>query len=161
MAFKRHFGLAALALCLSAAALPAAAQAEGRLERMRAGESWLQGKELDAAIEQAEKHPLGSKENPVRVTAPQGQRLYLSRLRCSNGKAPSYFRRGNVGDGPFGNIVDEYVVTCEGGEPRESLIYMDMYHGGFIEERPVPGFTSAISPPVLNREPQPVKEPRG
>lgn len=158
---KRGGGLMALALGLAALALPSAAQADERIDRMMAGESWLQGKDLEKAIEKAEKHPLGSEKNPVRVTAPQGQRLYLSRLRCSDGKAPKFYRAGNVGEGPYGNIVDLYVVTCEGGEPRESEIYMDMYHGGYIEERPVPGFTSSLSPPVIDRAPQPVKEPRG
>lgn len=98
----------------------------------------LEGDELKAAIAKAEEHPLGSAENPVRVNMPRGEHMYLRRLRCADGKAPAYDRRGNVGIGIYGNIVDLYDVRCEGQEPAE--IYMDMY---FAEEekRPVPGFT--------------------
>lgn len=151
------------ALILSALALLAAtpAQADKRVDRMMAGESYLQGKDLEKAIAEAEKHPLGSAKNPVRTTMPQGQRLYLSRLRCSDGKAPAFFRRGNVGVGVFGNIVDLYVVTCEGGEPKQSEIYMDMYHGGFIETRPVPGFTSVVPLEKPIEASEKVAEPRG
>ncbi|WP_309622242.1 hypothetical protein [Novosphingobium sp.] len=154
-----HLGLVA-ALVLTASAMPA--QAEERLDRMMAGESWLQGKELDAAIATAEAHPLGSEANPVRVTAPQGQRAYLSRQRCSNGKAPTFFRRGNVGEGPFGNIVDLYIVTCDGAEPAESMVYMDMYHGGFMEKRPLPGFAGSPPPlPAPEKVPEAASNPRG
>ena len=46
-----------------------------------------------------------------------------------------------VGTGPFGNIVDLYDVRCSGGTPAQSKVYMDMYFGDYIENRPVPGFT--------------------
>jgi hypothetical protein len=122
-------------------AQPALAGDEDVLARMMRGESALQGEVLERAIAAAEAAPLGSKANPVRVTQPQGQHAYLARLRCSDGKAPEFERRGNVGPGPFGNIVDLYDVRCMGAEPASSEVYMDMYHGGFMEARPVPGFT--------------------
>ena len=160
---RQILGTISTALAVASLAIASPASAEDRLERMMAGESWLQGKDLEKAIEKAEKHPLGSAQNPVRVARPQGQRLYLSRLRCSNGKAPEFYRAGNVGEGPFGNIVDLYIVTCRGGEPKQSEIYMDMYHAGFIETRPVPGFNSSLPPPPPEPEmaPGPVSEPRG
>ena len=148
----KTFGMIGVGLALALTASPVLA--DKALDRMMKGESYLQGKDLEKAIKQAEEHPLGSAKNPVRTTMPQGQRLYLSRLRCSDGKAPTFFRRGNVGEGPFGNIVDLYIVTCAGAEPAESKIYMDMYHGGYMEKRPLPGF--AGSPPPL---PQPEKAP--
>ena len=153
-----HLGLAA-ALVLGLAATPA--RAEERLDRMMAGQSWLQGKDLDAAIAKAEAHPLGSEANPVRVTAPQGQRAYLARQRCSDGKAPTFFRHGNVGEGPFGNIVDRYIVTCAGTEPAESTVYMDMYHGGYMEPRPLPGFGGSPPPlPGPEKVPEAASNPR-
>jgi hypothetical protein len=82
---------------------------------------------------------LGSQNNPVRCEMPQGQRAYLSRLRCSDGKPPTYRRTGNFGMGVYGNIIDGYQVRCEGKEPV--MIFMDMYHEGYIEREAVPGFT--------------------
>lgn len=128
-------------------AAPVAAQSQSdlakRLERMMAGESALQGKDLERAIRKAEESPLGSQANPVRVSMPAGQRAYLARLRCSDGKAPRFERHGNAGPGPFGNIIDIYAVECQGGTPTSSTVFMDMYHRGFAEQRPVPGFTVA------------------
>ena len=152
---RQNFGLIGGALALALSASPALA--DKAMDRMMAGESYLQGKDLDKAIKQAEEHPLGSAKNPVRTTMPQGQRLYLSRLRCSDGKAPTFYRQGNVGAGPFGNIVDLYKVSCGEAEPRESDVYMDMYHGGFIEERIVPGFADGAP----KAEAVPVKDPTG
>lgn len=97
------------------------------------------GAELDRAVVAADQHPLGSPQNPVRVSAPQGQRAYLDRLRCADGRAPSYVRRGNVGFGVFGGIVDDYAVTCAG--QAAVSIQMDMYHPTHRETRTVPGFT--------------------
>ena len=102
----------------------------------------LKGARLEAAIGEAARHPLGSKENPVRVSMPQGQHAYLRRLRCADGKAPKFERVGNFGPGVFGSIIDGYRVACGGdAEPAESLIYMDMYHPDHVETVAPPGFT--------------------
>ena len=85
--------------------------------------------------------PLGSAQNPVRADMPAGQRAYLSRLRCANGRAPSFERRGNMGAGPYGSIIDAYSVTCAGSAPAESVVHLDMYHAGHVEAAAVPGFT--------------------
>lgn len=158
---RQMFSSAGLALVAAATAVPATAQDDDAFARMMRGESAMQGKKLEKAIKKAEQHPLGSAENPVRTTMPRGEHLYLSRLRCSDGKAPAFYREGNVGPGVYGNIVDLYIVTCKDAEPGESRIYMDMYHGGFIETRPVPGFTAVVplEKPEEARE-KPV-EPRG
>lgn len=155
---RQHLGFLSLALA-AGLAIASPAQAQDRLSRMMAGESWLQGKDLEKAIAKADKHALGSKENPVRVARPEGQRRYLGRLRCSDGKAPKFYRAGNVGEGPFGNIVDLYIVTCEGGEPKESQIHMDMYHKGHDEQRLVPGFAYEVVPEP-ERAPAPAADPR-
>ncbi|HSG35304.1 MAG TPA: hypothetical protein VLA37_12280 [Sphingomonadaceae bacterium] len=109
------------------------------LALMLSGQSATQGSELDAAVAEADQHQLGSDENPVRASMPQGQRAYLDRLRCPDGSAPAYHRVGNFGVGVYGNIVDGYQVTCPGAEPK--MVVMDMYHRGYVENRAVPGFT--------------------
>ena len=102
----------------------------------------LKGAQLAAAIDKAASHPLGSKENPVRVSRPQGQQGYLRRLRCSDDRAPRFERVGNFGPCVFGSIIDGYKVTCAGGAaPAESMIFMDMYHPDHDETGPPPGFT--------------------
>lgn len=111
---------------------------ESRSTMRSMGFHGLEGDELKAAIEKAELSPLGSKENPVRENAPMGQRRYLGKLRCADNSAPAFHRRGNVGTGVYGNIVDLYEVKCDGQEAVS--VYMDMYHDG-PEKRPVPGFT--------------------
>ena len=88
---------------------------------------------------------LGSKGNPVRCSGPPGERAYLNRLRCSDGKAPTFFRLGSYGKGPYGHILDGYKVECEGKDPV--TVFMDMYHN-HVEKEPVPGFT------IVNDEPQ-------
>lgn len=98
-------------------------------------------KDLEARLKKAEAHPLGSKENPVRVNMPAGEHMYLRRLRCKNGAPPVYFRVGSFGEGVFGNIIDGYDVKCEGSEPAQSMIYMDMYFPAHNETQAVPGFT--------------------
>jgi hypothetical protein len=135
------------------AVVPVSAFAFDPLDDMLAGRSAMQGKKLAKAIERAAAHPLGSAENPVRTEMPQGQRAYLARLRCADGKAPKFFREGNFGIGVYDNIVDGYRVTCEGSEPASSLIYMDMYHGGHVETAAVPGFV--IMPLPTGDQPDP------
>lgn len=85
--------------------------------------------------------PLGSAHNPVRADMPAGQRAYLSRLRCANGRGPAFERIGSFGAGPYGSIIDGYSVTCAGSSPTEAVVHMDMYHSGHVEAAAVPGFT--------------------
>lgn len=101
----------------------------------------LKGAKLAKAISIADQHPLGSEQNPVRVDMPEGQKIYLSRLRCSDGQPPQFKRGGSVGSGPFGSIVDVYDVDCGQTAPGKVAVYLDMYHPLHDEIRPVPGFT--------------------
>src|SRR5687768_11611228 len=55
------------------------------------------------AIAAAEAHPLGSRENPVRVGGPRGERAYIARLRCADGSSPRVGQRSNAGIGVFGS----------------------------------------------------------
>lgn len=97
------------------------------------------GKQKDEEKPQKVSGELGTKTNPVRCDDPKGERQYLNRLRCSDGKRPAYSRIGSFGLGPYGNILDGYRVKCEGGE--EATVFMDMYHEGYVETDAVPGFT--------------------
>lgn len=139
MRLKMLVGLALLGVV----ALPAAAHErpnEGRDMMRRLGAGGLEGKALADAVARAERSPLGSKDNPVRENMPQGERAYLARLRCPDGKAPEAERKGNVGVGVYGNIVDLFEVSCRGA--KRVQVYMDMYHDG-PELRPLSGFTMA------------------
>jgi len=87
------------------------------------------------------RHPLGSAANPVRVNMPEGQRAYLSRLRCADARAPQFQRIGSMGVGPYGQIVDAYDVRCTGSTPASSTLHLDMYHPTHVETHAPPGFT--------------------
>lgn len=95
-----------------------------------------------SAEEQArvDAEPLGSPSNPVRCERPAGERAYLHRLRCSSGDPPRFDRSGSYGPGPYGTIIDGYRVRCA-GSTDDRMVFMDMYHRGYVENRPVPGFT--------------------
>lgn len=82
-------------------------------------------------------------------SGPPGERAYLSRLRCSDGKAPKFNRIGSFGEGPHGHILDGYNVKCEEKDPV--TVFMDMYHD-HIEKEAVPGFT------IFNEEPKRVAD---
>lgn len=131
---------AVTALMGTAGLAPVPAAAQDFME-LFGGRKAPAGKELEKLIEQAQAHPLGSKENPVRADMPGGQRAYLSRLRCADGERPEFGRIGSFGAGVYGRIIDGYEVVCDGSESAKSMIFMDMYHPGHREAAAVPGFT--------------------
>jgi hypothetical protein len=83
---------------------------------------------------------LGSKTNPIRCQGADGERDYLKHLKCGDGASPRFRRAGSAGVGPYGNIMDDYQVSC--GSATQS-IFFDMYHPGHRETAPVAGFTLA------------------
>jgi hypothetical protein len=101
----------------------------------------LKGQALDAKLREAQKQPLGSAQNPVRADLSIGQHAYLNRLRCSDGQRPNYERPTTPGPGIYGSNVDTYDVLCANGEPKHTVIVMDGYFPGYVEKKPVPGFT--------------------
>ena len=123
--------------CLSL--LSYAAEKECGLEEMVAGISCV-----EPNFEEIAKHPLGSKENPVRADRASGQRAYLSRLVCTDGNPiVNFSRTGSVGVGPYGFILDLYVVLCDTKQGEvEHEVYMDFYHRGYIENEVAAGFGS-------------------
>lgn len=88
------------------------------------------------------KYPLGSKDNPIRVGSPAGQRDYLRRLVCDNNEMVSTAtRQGSAGVGPFGSIMDIYEVICDTNKGAVThTLYLDMYHGDYEETHPAAGF---------------------
>jgi len=96
--------------------------------------------EKQVAIEKASDFPLGTKQNPIRTQGPAGQREYLSRLVCEDLRMPYFERAGNVGPGPYGSIVDLYIVECRDSQPEKAEIFMDMYFPGHVEAQAVDGF---------------------
>ena len=109
--------------------------------RLIAGATLIPDAAEDPVIAAAAAFPLGSAENPVRVGGPEGERGYLSRLRCSDGSTPRLGGRSDRGVGAFGSIVAAYRLDC--GAAAAELV-MDMYHGEHVEDRAPPGF--AITP---------------
>ena len=108
------------------------------LMQEQSGKQKAEGKEEDESAKKVS-GALGTKTNPVRCEDPKGERQYLSRLRCSDGKRPAFSRIGSFGVGPYGNILDGYRVKCEGSD--EVTVFMDMYHEGHVEKEAVSGFT--------------------
>lgn len=99
-----------------------------------------QTQKVDAS--KIDKFPLGSKENPVRVGGPEGQRNYLSRLICDNNEQVSaYGRLGSSDIGPYGGIMDIYEVICDTDKGVvKHEVFLDMYHHNYVETRPAAGF---------------------
>lgn len=81
--------------------------------------------------------PLGSASNPVRCFDPSGERDYLDRLRWKDGFVPEFNRVGSFGEGPYGNVLDKYVVSRPG---HEEEVFFDMYHKGYVERVPLAGW---------------------
>ena len=134
-----------IAAAVSLAAVPAAAQKASRdepIDLMTAlGIQPPDPARVQAAIEAAAAHPLGSMENPVRVKGPPGERAYIARLRCADGRPPRVGQRGSMGIGPFLMIVDGYPLDCGDAAPGRTTLMMDMYHPDHREDRAPPGFS--------------------
>jgi hypothetical protein len=136
-----------LPLLVAVAALfttPAAAQPELG-ERTRAPETMVGelrlspgDDDLAQAIAEAETHPLGSQQNPIRVGGPDGERNYLARLRCAGGAAPTIGERSSGGVDAFGTLTRVYPVGCASAAGR---VHFDIYHEEHVEDRAPAGFS--------------------
>jgi hypothetical protein len=90
---------------------------------------------LAQAMSEARVHPLGTALNPVRVAGPDGERAYLARLRCADGRAPTIGRPVPAGVGAYGSLVEAYPLDCGAAAPGRVSIVVDRYH----EENPEVG----------------------
>jgi hypothetical protein len=135
-----------IALALLAAAPAFAQPAQPRLGARTQSPDQMVGamsqvspeEEMRALVAAADAHPLGTRENPVRVGGPEGEHAYLGRLRCANGTPPRIGARREAGVGAFGSVVGAYELAC-GSETRR--IVFDMYHEEHVETRAPDGFT--------------------
>lgn len=93
-----------------------------------------------AMIRAAERHRLGTLDNPIRVGGPEGERAYLARLRCPDGSSPRIGVRADGGVGAYGSVTGAYDVACAAARSR---LVFDIYHEEFAEDRAPPGFTLA------------------
>lgn len=115
-----------------------ASSADSELESIFSGQAPRKNLSVGELAEMA-KHPLGSAENPVKVQGVEGEYIYLARLRCPEDKPPVVERRGSAGTlSPYGSIMDIYEAVCDA--PPAFVIFVDMYHPGYVEQAAVPGF---------------------
>jgi hypothetical protein len=87
--------------------------------------------------------PLGSLQNPIRVGGPDGERAYVGRLRCGDGKAPRMGIPHPGGADPYGSVVDLVPLDCGAAAPGRTEIAVDLYFEEHREERAPGGFTLA------------------
>jgi len=100
--------------------------------------------ELQRAAAAASAYPLGSIQNPVRVGGPQGQQVYLARLRCADGSRPGVGPGVDAGAGGFGSVVQRFQLDCGSAAPGKVDLMMDMYHAEHRETRAPAGFTLSV-----------------
>jgi hypothetical protein len=67
-----------------------------------------------------------TREAPIEVCSPAGQRAWLSSVTCAGGEKPAGVQRsGSVGPGgTCGSIIDLYMVGCP---EKQYEVFMDMY----------------------------------
>lgn len=141
IAFLAGWGLGAAGLSLVLMLAEASAQPAGLCQQMQAMQ---RAPSRTPSASELARHPLGSRGNPVRAEMPPGQHAYLGRLVCSDGKRPTNIQRvGSFGGNPHGSLMDLYTLSCGA---RQVEVYMDMYHCGYVENRPIPGFRLRPSP---------------
>jgi hypothetical protein len=139
---------------VSAAALPASAQASEALKKARVPPEVLladlgigsSDEEIARQVAAASAYPLGSRENPVRVGGPQGQQDYIARLRCVDGSEPRTSMREDAGIGAFGSVVQGFHLDCGAAAPGKVRLVMDMYHAEHREEGAPVGFRIVPAP---------------
>lgn len=67
-----------------------------------------------------------TKDAPIEVCMPGGERAWISSVACTDGTKPSASNRsGSVGPGgTCGSVIDLYIVRCP---EKEYEVFMDMY----------------------------------
>jgi hypothetical protein len=133
---------AALALAAQTTAMPPIGQRTATPQQLLAQSAAGDVEaEIAAQADAAAAYPLGTAENPVRVGGPDGERTYLARLRCANGRAPQIGERREAGVGAYGSVVAAFALDCGSAAPGRASVVMDMYHEEHRETRAPAGFT--------------------
>ena len=84
---------------------------------------------------------LGTIANPVRSRGSQGAQEYIESLDCDNGAIPEYRHESTSDVGPHGNILDKYLMRCDGDTVVMFVIFVDPNHDE-TETEAVNGFSS-------------------
>jgi hypothetical protein len=131
-------------------ASPAAAQTPKLGQRTAPPEKSMAGigeGSSDAEIAQelatAASFPVGTLQNPVRVAGPDGERAYLTRLRCADGSLPRIGAQRPGGSDAFGNVADLAPVDCGGAASAHAEILIDVYQEEHVLEAAPAGFQLA------------------
>jgi hypothetical protein len=82
---------------------------------------------------------LGTRSSPVLCGEASGERAYLARLRCRDRSTPDVSRLGTTNTGPDGHVLDVFQLSCPRG--LTTTVLLDRFHLGYVETRPVEGFT--------------------
>jgi hypothetical protein len=134
--------LAALLASPAAAQTPNLGKRTAPPEQSMAG---IGGGSSDAEIAQVEAaaaaYPLGSLQNPVRVGGPEGERAYVARLRCADGKPPRAGIPRHGGADAYGSLADLVPLDCGAAAPGRTEIAVDLYFEEHREDRAPGGFT--------------------
>jgi hypothetical protein len=96
---------------------------------------------LAQAIAAAAAFPLGTLQNPVRVGGPEGERAYVAKLRCADGKRPQIGPTRPGGVGAYGSVADVVPLDCAAAAPGRVDLVVDPYFEEQPETRPPAGFT--------------------
>ena len=144
-----------LAFALIIAASPALAQRSTPRQMMEQLGVAPSAQEVERAVERARAHPLGSRQNPVRVSGVEGEHAYIRRLRCADGNPPRVGPRANIGVGVFGSIVDLWELDCGDAAPGRFSLALDMYHDNHQETQAPVGLT--LAPAGERRAPAPAQ----
>jgi hypothetical protein len=136
-----------LALLLAAPATAQTAKLGKRTAPPEQSMSGIGGGSSDAEIARAEAaaagSPLGSLQNPVRVGGPDGERAYIARLRCADGKPPRSGVGRPGGTDAYGSVAEIVTLECGGAAPGRTEIAVDLYFEEHREERAPDGFPLA------------------
>ena len=139
-----------IVLLAALVAAPAAAQTPNLGKRTAPPEQSMAGigaGSSDAEIARIEAataaFPFGSLQNPVRVGGPEGERAYVARLRCADGKAPRQGIPHHGGADTYGSVADLVPLDCGAAAPGRTEIAVDVYFEEHREDRAPDGFTLA------------------
>ncbi|HEY5711054.1 MAG TPA: hypothetical protein VIT38_04090 [Allosphingosinicella sp.] len=135
---RRPVLLFALAFATPAAAQELGARTTSPEAMMRQMNNGSPEDEMQRMIAEADAHPLGTPQNPIRVAGPEGERAYLAHLRCSDGTTIRVGGRREAGVGAYGSVVAAYDVAC--GAATGRLVF-DMYQAENVETRAPAGYS--------------------
>lgn len=96
-------------------------------------------------VHEIEAYPFGTRQNPVLVHGVQGEWQYLTALKCQDNTPVNFERLGSVESGPYGYILDAFLLSClVNNEFEEYIVYIDIYHDDLRYSKGVFGLKLAL-----------------